>query len=142
MVIRAPPRQSLDNDTTSWSSSQTYTDPLSSPFLANHEFLNDASSPLFTAIDFRETAPQASTPEMFVHAPPGSSQVGGLAVAVPGEVRGLYTAYEMYGSGQIEWKDLVLPVAELAKGWRVGRELARRFRVFGCESPPPRSYVR
>jgi hypothetical protein len=28
---------------------------------------------------------------------------------------------------------LVEPVVELAKGWRVSRELARRFRIYGSE---------
>jgi gamma-glutamyltranspeptidase/glutathione hydrolase/leukotriene-C4 hydrolase len=39
----------------------------------------------------------------------------------------LTTAHKMYG--RLKWEDVVMPVAELAQGWRVGRELARRLRV-------------
>jgi gamma-glutamyltranspeptidase len=39
----------------------------------------------------------------------------------------------MYGSGRLRWNELVEPVVELAKGWRVSRELARRFRIYGSE---------
>lgn len=37
------------------------------------------------------------------------------------------SAHKLYGT--LPWKDVVMPVAELAKGWRVSRELARRLRV-------------
>jgi gamma-glutamyltranspeptidase/glutathione hydrolase/leukotriene-C4 hydrolase len=139
MLIRAPgkARTSLvGGGELSWSTSSTYLNPENSPFLINITSPSASSSDNSTliAIDFRETAPSLSSPSMYVTAPPGSSQVGGLSVGVPGEVRGLYTAWEMYGSGRVEWKDLVEPVAELAKGWRVGRELARRFRIYGSES--------
>lgn len=44
-----------------------------------------------TAIDFRETSPKASEKEMYGVAKAGraAAQVGGLAVGVPGELRGL-----------------------------------------------------
>lgn len=135
MVIRAPPR-STSSSSDPWSNTPTYLSPSDSPFLVNITSTRDQSGEASTliAIDFRETAPKLSDPQMYVKAPPGSSQVGGLSVGVPGELRGLYTAFEMYGSGKIEWKDLVEPVVELAKGWRVSRELARRFRIYGSKS--------
>ncbi len=82
------------------------------------------------AIDFRETGPAAAHEEMYLKIPT-ASQVGGLSVGVPGELLGLWTAYETYGSGRLSWERLVQPNVELAKGWRVSRELARRFRIFG-----------
>ncbi len=44
-----------------------------------------------TAIDFRETSPKASEKEMYGKDKAGraAAQVGGLAVGVPGELRGL-----------------------------------------------------
>jgi gamma-glutamyltranspeptidase/glutathione hydrolase/leukotriene-C4 hydrolase len=135
MVIRAPPQSSTSNSLP-WSTTPTYTQPSDSPYLVNFTSITDPKSlekSTLIAIDFRETAPALSDPQMYVKAPAGSSQVGGLSIGVPGELRGLYTAYEMYGSGRVEWSDLVQPVVELAKGWRVSRELARRFRIYGSK---------
>lgn len=88
------------------------------------------SKSILKAIDFRETSPAASHKDMYIPIP-GSSQVGGLAVGVPGELKGLWTAYEQYGSGRISWERLLQPSVKLSQGWRVSRELARRFRIFG-----------
>ncbi|KAJ9096809.1 hypothetical protein QFC21_005080 [Naganishia friedmannii] len=82
-------------------------------------------------VDFRETSPAASHRDMYIPIP-GSSQVGGLSVGVPGELKGLWTAYEQFGSGRISWERLLQPSVELSQGWRVSRELARRFRIFGA----------
>ncbi|ORY26867.1 nucleophile aminohydrolase [Naematelia encephala] len=83
------------------------------------------------AIDFRETSPDKSEKEMYGERKAGrvAAQVGGLAIGVPGELRGLEMAYRMYGT--LPWEDLVMPVAKLARGWQVSRELARRIRIFG-----------
>ncbi|CEP63037.1 gamma-glutamyltransferase LALA0_S07e01002g [Lachancea lanzarotensis] len=79
------------------------------------------SSPLF--FDFREQAPQLAHKDMFEHNP-NASQVGGLAVAVPGELQGLYELYVQRGSGSVEWKDLIEPVVEIGlKGWPVNEIL-------------------
>ncbi|BEI82459.1 hypothetical protein CcaverHIS002_0303270 [Cutaneotrichosporon cavernicola] len=92
----------------------------------NSEF----GQPGVTSIDFRETSPAASSAEMYSKLGRTASQVGGLAVGVPGELRGLEAAHKLYG--KLPWHELVEPVAELARsGWQVSRELARRLRVFG-----------
>lgn len=139
MVIRAPPldESRLASSGYNWSTSSSYTNPSSSPFLGPLKLLKSTNESTLIAIDFRESAPSAA--HQFMYSPShgalaGSSQVGGLAVGVPGELRGLYTAYEMFGSGRLSWEELVVPVEELARGgWRVSRELARRFRIFGSE---------
>jgi gamma-glutamyltranspeptidase/glutathione hydrolase/leukotriene-C4 hydrolase len=78
------------------------------------------------SIDFRETAPALSNQTMYENQPM-ASRYGGLAVAVPGELRGLQEAHRRWGT--IPWKDLVEPAARLAAGWHVQRELARRIQV-------------
>lgn len=77
-------------------------------------------------VDFRERAPAASNATMF-NANPQSSVIGGLAVGVPGEVKGLFEAHKRWG--KLPWKRLVQPAVELAKGWKVDRELNRRVLV-------------
>ena len=79
-------------------------------------------------IDFRETAPAAANKTMYVGRVP-KAQFGGLAVGVPGELRGLQEAHRRYG--RLSWKRLVEPSVELAKSARVSKELARRLAWFG-----------
>lgn len=86
---------------------------------------NTSESEVYT-IDFREVAPLASHEKMFV-ANPDSARWGGLAIGVPGELRGLQKAHELWGS--LPWKTLVQPSAELARGWKVQKELERRIEV-------------
>ena len=50
---------------------------------------------------------------MFV-SDPLAAQNGGLAVAVLGEVRGLYLAWQRHG-GRLSWSQIVLPVAAMAE---------------------------
>jgi gamma-glutamyltranspeptidase/glutathione hydrolase/leukotriene-C4 hydrolase len=60
---------------------------------------------------------------------PESSRVGGLAVGVPGELRGLQAAYNAWGGG-ISWERLFEPSIKLAKeGWAASKELERRLDV-------------
>lgn len=80
-------------------------------------------------VDFRETAPAAANSTMFSH-DPLSSQIGGLGVGVPGELRGLAEAHRRWG--KLSWRSLVEPVAKVAEGWSVGVELSRRIRVSLC----------
>ncbi|RKP06426.1 nucleophile aminohydrolase [Thamnocephalis sphaerospora] len=73
-------------------------------------------------IDFRETAPAAATHDMFVSRP-GASRVGGLAVAVPGELRGLEAAHRRFG--KLSWKRLFEPSIRLNRyGFQITSLLA------------------
>jgi gamma-glutamyltranspeptidase/glutathione hydrolase/leukotriene-C4 hydrolase len=76
-------------------------------------------------LDFREVAPSGATADMFV-GKPGLSTVGGMAVAVPGELAGLEFAWRHYGSGNVTWSDIVTPSAELALEFVVDYLLALR----------------
>ncbi|KAI0374193.1 gamma-glutamyltranspeptidase [Pilatotrama ljubarskyi] len=86
----------------------------------------NVSSEVF-AVDFRETAPALSNKTMYVD-DPLAARWGGLAVGVPGELRGLEEAHRRWG--KMPWKRLVEPAVELAKGWTVQVELARRIEMF------------
>ncbi|MES1157614.1 MAG: gamma-glutamyltransferase, partial [Haliangium ochraceum] len=77
------------------------------------------------ALDFRERAPAAVRAEMFIKdgkADPALSRVGGLAVAVPGEVRGLAELVRRFG--RLPFARCVAPAEALARGaarvsWRL-----------------------
>ncbi|KAF9501747.1 gamma-glutamyltranspeptidase [Pleurotus eryngii] len=86
----------------------------------------DAKSDVFT-IDFREVAPALANATMYRNNP-NASRFGGLAVGVPGELRGLEEAYRRWGT--LPWSRLVQPSIDLAKGWKVDAELARRVTWF------------
>ena len=77
-------------------------------------------------IDFRETAPASAYERMYVE-DPLLARWGGLSVAVPGELRGLKKAHELWGT--VDWSELVEPSVKLARGWKVSKELARRIDV-------------
>jgi gamma-glutamyltranspeptidase/glutathione hydrolase len=73
------------------------------------------------AIDFREVAPAASTPDMFAHPVHGTrpSLDGGLAVAVPAAVRGYAELARRFGTRRLS--ALVEPAARIAeRGFPVG----------------------
>lgn len=84
--------------------------------------IHNAVSKANTFIDARECAPTNSSSHMF-ESDPLAAQNGGLAIAVPGEIRGLYLAWKDYGSGLLTWSQLVLPSADLADEWMVSYEL-------------------
>ncbi len=69
-------------------------------------------------IDYRETAPGAATPAMFLDAKgepdPAKSRDSALAVGVPGTVAGLALARRKYGSGKLSLADLIAPAIRLA----------------------------
>jgi gamma-glutamyltranspeptidase/glutathione hydrolase len=80
------------------------------------------------ALDFREKAPLASHPRMWLDAngeySSGIHHNSHLAVGVPGTVAGFALAHEKYGSG--EWARLVQPAVTLAEGgFQVSDNLAR-----------------
>ena len=66
-----------------------------------------------TAIDYRETAPAATTKDVFLdangEADPFKSRYSGLAIGVPGTVAGLELAWRKYGSGKFTFAELVAP---------------------------------
>ncbi|KAJ1982111.1 hypothetical protein H4R35_000430 [Dimargaris xerosporica] len=63
-------------------------------------------------IDFREQAPSAATADMYLK-DITLAQVGGLAVAVPGEIRGMEAAHRKYGT--LPWAALFRPSIDLAR---------------------------
>jgi gamma-glutamyltranspeptidase/glutathione hydrolase len=81
------------------------------------------------AIDYRETAPAATTRDVFLdpagEADPKKSRESGLAVGVPGTVAGLALAHEKYGSGKFTLSDLIAPALALARnGFMIEDDLA------------------
>lgn len=108
-------------------------------------------------VDFRETAPAAAHPALFLdekgEAVPGASREGLLAVGVPGTVAGLSEAHERWG--RLPWPELLAPAVSLALegfevspflSWSIGRyreslargpEAARIFLLPDGGAPPP-----
>jgi gamma-glutamyltranspeptidase / glutathione hydrolase len=71
------------------------------------------------AIDYRETAPAATSPTMFL-GPDGKpdnvkSRDSALGIGVPGTPAGLALALEKYGSGTFTLAELIQPAIELAR---------------------------
>lgn len=80
-------------------------------------------------IDYRETAPAATTPEIFLGADgkpdAAKSRDSALGVGVPGTVAGLALALEKYGSGRFTLAQLLEPAIALARdGFLVGDDIA------------------
>ena len=71
------------------------------------------------AIDYRETAPAATTPDIFLGADGkpdiAKSRDSALGIGVPGTVAGLTLALEKYGSGKFTLAELLKPAIELAR---------------------------
>ena len=75
-------------------------------------------------VDCRETAPQGSSELMYENLEPDASTLGGLAIAVPGELKGLELLHHRHGS--LSWEELVQPAYKLARdGFIVGPHLAK-----------------
>ncbi|KAK1232155.1 hypothetical protein PQX77_004703 [Marasmius sp. AFHP31] len=75
------------------------------------------------SVDFRETAPSGAHENMFRKGT-NSSRIGGLAVAVPGEMRGFEEAHRRWGV--LPWNELFLPNVAVANEFSVGAELGKR----------------
>lgn len=80
-----------------------------------------------TTFDFRETAPAAARPDMFLDAEGriDSSRImtGYLAVGVPGTVRGFALAHARFG--RLPWREVVEPAVQLAReGFTISATLA------------------
>lgn len=113
-----------------------------------------ASDRSLTFLDFRETAPASASAEMFARRAGDTdevaaqrSQVGGLAVAVPGEPLGLETLLARFGSGRVTRPRIAEPAARIAEtGWPASRYVSmysemvaasiREDRVLGAFLPP------
>ena len=72
-----------------------------------------------TAIDYRETAPQAINDKTFLdaqgNADPEKSRNSALGIGVPGTVAGLALAAQKYGSGRFSLAQLIAPAIALAR---------------------------
>jgi len=91
-----------------------------------------------TAIDFREKAPLASHPEMWLDESGEYSydlhHRSHRAVGVPGTVAGFDKAHKLYGAA--DWTDLVQPAIDLAgKGFELSEALAGSIERFMRGSP-------
>jgi gamma-glutamyltranspeptidase/glutathione hydrolase len=81
------------------------------------------------AIDYRETAPQAATRDMYLGADgkpdTDKSRNSALGIGVPGTVAGLALALEKYGSGKFTLAQIIQPSIALARdGFIVADDIA------------------
>ncbi len=78
------------------------------------------------AIDYREVAPGAAGPDMYLDDKGEVTQagrVGALAAGIPGDVAGFWYAHEKWGA--LEWAQVVGPAVGLARdGWTLDEEHA------------------
>ncbi|KAJ3085734.1 hypothetical protein HK102_013883, partial [Quaeritorhiza haematococci] len=75
--------------------------------------------------DFREEAPATANKDMYRGKPDNASKVGGLAVAVPGEIRGFEEAHKRHG--KLPWKRLFEPSINISEnGWHVSEAMETR----------------
>ncbi len=82
------------------------------------------------ALDYREKAPLAATKDMYLDENgepiPEKSQLGALAIGVPGTVAGIFAVHKKFGSLPIE--EILTPVVELAnRGFVVTEKQKRSF---------------
>ncbi|MCG3191736.1 MAG: Glutathione hydrolase proenzyme [Thermoanaerobaculia bacterium] len=80
------------------------------------------------ALDYRERAPSAARPDMYTsHPNKKASEIGGLAVATPGVVRGLWDLHQKFG--KLPWTRLAEPAIRLAEsGYVVSGEIHDRLK--------------
>ncbi len=80
-------------------------------------------------LDYRERAPNAATPDMYLDQQgniiPGLSLYGYRAVGVPGTVAGIWAAQRRFGN--LKWKQVIAPAIGYARdGFNISNQLARR----------------
>jgi gamma-glutamyltranspeptidase/glutathione hydrolase len=85
------------------------------------------------ALDFRETAPAASSRDMFLGPdgkPTGDSRDGWRSSGVPGTVAGLWEAWHALGSKKQTWADVLAPAIHLAdQGFTVDDAFAKTIAI-------------
>jgi len=86
--------------------------------------IEKSGKPSYEMIDFRETMPALGNETLYVNSSdPKASTIGGLAVGVPGELRGWQVLHKRYG--KLPWKTLFQPSIKLARdGFVVNPDLA------------------
>ncbi|WP_035093455.1 gamma-glutamyltransferase [Aquimarina macrocephali] len=82
------------------------------------------------ALDYREKGPLAATKDMYLDDNgdfiPKKSQLGAMAVGVPGTVAGIFEVHKKFGTLPIE--DILTPVVQLAKrGFVITKKQEKRF---------------
>jgi gamma-glutamyltranspeptidase / glutathione hydrolase len=82
-------------------------------------------------LDFRETAPAATSVDLYLdengNVAPGRTEIGGLAVGVPGTVKGFYQFHQKFG--KLAWFDVLEPAIKMAEnGFPVSQYLAKTLR--------------
>ncbi len=82
------------------------------------------------SLDFREKAPIQARPDMYLDSLgmpiPEVSQIGGLAVGVPGSVAGMWEMYSLL-KPELPWEKLLQPAIKLAReGFAITEEEANR----------------
>lgn len=83
---------------------------------------------LVECLDAREVAPLAANETMFKDLPGKPSLEGGLSIAVPGELKGMWELHQKYG--KLPWKEVFKPVIDLCrKGHEVTAYLAKILRL-------------
>lgn len=87
----------------------------------------------YETIDYRETAPAAAHRDMYKD-DPNASVFGGLAVGIPGELRGLEYLHNKYGV--LPWKTVVKPAVRVARdGFPVSEDLVRYMAAATTDNP-------
>ncbi|KAF1756043.1 hypothetical protein GCK72_012496 [Caenorhabditis remanei] len=96
----------------------------STPIVTTRSISSEEKKCVF--LNSRETAPALATEKMYTH-DKESAQFGYQSIGIPGELHGLWTAYKKYGSKVIPWSDLVMPAAQLAKGFPMHKAMVNYF---------------